>query len=396
MNNDIPSIHNKNKSIFQQKLFRPDSRVTKACDIHDALTQNNREQADCLGENFNRLLQSISEEFLENYQPTLSTPLDYYFNNYILWLYLTVERVEFIFDLLTSKDKNPKEDLSNNIFLEYYQDEFKIFILIKKWANFIKHPKKFLFCHYPNYVFNKPFEENTTIIDSEYIAKYFSDSKKSPVDLTNKKDVYVIIPNLTDLTEQFCETFLKFIALITENSIVANRLRKKTVIEDYYKQQVQEDKLNQERLLQLKHTDLPKEDSQTLIKSIQDTNEEVSKVKKQLEDIIKIPSFMGLASIASINNEMSAIVKLAASMSSPSQELLKSIESATKLQLGISETIKQFGSMAKLPVFEGFEFINNEMSAIAKLAANMTSSSQELLKSIESATKPQFGISKLP
>lgn len=392
MNNEILSIHNKNKLIFQEKLLRPDG-LTKACDIYDSLTQKNKEQVDCLGENFNRLIQSIYEEFLENYHPTANTSLDYYFNNYILWLYLVVERVDFIFDLLTYRDVNPDVDLKGNIFLEYYQDEFKVFNIIKKWANFIKHPKQFLFCHYPSYVFDKPTEENITIIDSKYIVKYFSGSKESPIDLTNKKDVYVIIPNLTDLTEQFCETFLKFIALITENSIVANRLRKKTVIEDYYRQQIQEDKSAEERLTQSKTTQQSKEENQLIIKSIQDTNEEVSKVIQRLDDIINIPSFKGLAAIASINNEMSASIKAAMTAISPSPELFKSIEAATKLQLGISETIKQFGDIARIPALTGLTIINTDMLNIAKLAEQMTLPSQELLKSVE---KLQIKIPKSP
>ena len=66
--------------------------------------------------------------------------VDYIFTNYILLLYLTVEKLHTVFKTI-------------GISYDFVEENWPVLIEIRKWANFIKHPKGFLFTHHPTYYF---------------------------------------------------------------------------------------------------------------------------------------------------------------------------------------------------------------------------------------------------
>jgi hypothetical protein len=121
----LETIHTKCHKIFRDKFFQnPDDfnndavkfyGPSSACRIYDKLTEDGAKQ-DCIGENFNQLIQRIEGNWFENYKPT--DDLDYYFFNYCLLLYLFVERVEIIFNVINSDGKS-------KLFNDFKHNNFK-------------------------------------------------------------------------------------------------------------------------------------------------------------------------------------------------------------------------------------------------------------------------------
>jgi hypothetical protein len=236
----LEEIHKACHKIFREGFFEvpedtSNDEVTwfgasKACKIYDKLTDGDDTKQDSIGENFNQLIQRIDNNWFEKYSPT--DDLDYYFFNYFLLLYLFVERVDIIFDIISDKGKA-------KLFNDFQQHNFKTLRIINKWANFIKHPKEFLFTHWPTYYMagksTIDFQIGDVKIDTDFIFKhYFSESKERPVILQNNKSVYVEIPNLETVTIEFCKEMNIFFDFICCNQIVADFLKKKSTIENFY------------------------------------------------------------------------------------------------------------------------------------------------------------------
>jgi hypothetical protein len=236
----LEEIHKACHKIFRKGFFETPEDISSdgfiwfgssnACKIYDKLTDGDDTKQDSIGENFNQLIQRLDNNWFEKYSPT--DDLDYYFFNYFLLLYLFVERVDIIFDIVSEKGKT-------KLFNDFQQHNFKTLRKINKWANFIKHPKEFLFTHWPNYYI----EGETTIdlkdgdvkIDTDFIFNhYFSESKERPVILQNNRSVYVEIPNLENITTEFCKEMNIFFDFICCNQVVADFLKKKSTIENFY------------------------------------------------------------------------------------------------------------------------------------------------------------------
>ena len=119
---------------------------------------------------------------------------------------------------------------------------FKTFALIKRWANFYKHPKSFMFVHHPYYTFeNHPdyneLKKKMIVVDSKFISKYYNgDSRNTELYsiLTNKKDVLVIFPNIEELTKLFCSEIIHFVDLLRTNSVYRYILSQKSTYENFY------------------------------------------------------------------------------------------------------------------------------------------------------------------
>ena len=205
--------------------------VSNACKVYDKLTEGGGRQ-DCIGENFNQLIHRLEEEWFSCYTPGQRNNLDYYFYNYFLLLYLFVERVDLIFQVI-----NP--DGKAKLFQDYHFHNFKTLRVINKWANFIKHPKEFMFTHWPKYYIqgtvNPDISETDVKIDTDFIfAHYMSDKKPAPVILENNQNVYVEIPNLKEITLKFCQEMNLFFDFICSNQVVADFLKKKSTVQYFF------------------------------------------------------------------------------------------------------------------------------------------------------------------
>lgn len=175
------------------------------------------------------MLLDIANEWFGRYSPSES--LEYYFCNYTLLMYLCVERVDQIFDVL---DKKRNAEIFRNL----QKENFPTLRKINKWANFFKHPKEFLFSHWPTFFLeHQPpvFAKDAVIVNYDFIKNhYYSERKKRPEILQRNRAVYVEVPDLPDLTLHFCQEMNAFFEFICGNSIVVEYLRNISTIEVPY------------------------------------------------------------------------------------------------------------------------------------------------------------------
>ena len=231
-----PKFHKTLGKIFEDELIRENGGPSILCDIYDKLIDGNEYAENCLGENFNQLIQCIRFDFFKNYKPSKETTTAFYFGTYNYWLYLIVERFEFIFEVLNPEGKNKH-------FRDFKTKEFKTFKKVKDWCIFFKHPREFTFAHWPTYIFETDLtkieqarENKETIIDYDYVEKNFTKNGTRLPCLENNPNVVVVLPDLVDLTKEYIDELIKFIDFICKNDFIASILKSKSTIDDYYKE----------------------------------------------------------------------------------------------------------------------------------------------------------------
>lgn len=218
--------------IFLQKTFEEDGTPV-SCKIHDAFGGLEANHHNCLGCNFADSSNLILR-YLENHEELIDTQQD--FTVYILLLYLLVERIEIVFDIIQLPET-------------YREKHFKVFQQIRKWANFIKHPKSFILTHHPEYDFEnsgmkydrKVFTET---INEQFITQFYKgytnrdEQKKQNKELYNRlrnqKNVLVLFPDIAKLTDKLCYSYNKFVDLILNNDVYVEILRDETTISTYF------------------------------------------------------------------------------------------------------------------------------------------------------------------
>jgi hypothetical protein len=158
--------------------------------------------------------------------------LEYASTIYYLLLYLQVEKFHTIFKFI-------------GITFEYVEQNWETLIQIRKWANFIKHPKGFLFTHHPTFIY----DDNSTItslkankqnqiIDYEIIKKFYTretdDAFKNTIkEVGNKKNIIVILPCPVRIMIEYSKINQEFCKKIGENPHFKEILKKHSTIEDY-------------------------------------------------------------------------------------------------------------------------------------------------------------------
>lgn len=188
------------------------------CKLHEVDYLNNHERghvciACTLDEgvcNVERFLSGIKNEKIEN-----DFDANYMFTTYFLLLYLTVEKLHTIFKFI-------------GITLDFVEKQWPVLIEIRKWANFIKHPKGFMFTHHPKFIFEDEFEnENasatkTQYIDYSFIKKFYSNEndekfKQNILQIANKENIAVLIPKPERIAKEFTKVCSDFCNKIKEN-----------------------------------------------------------------------------------------------------------------------------------------------------------------------------------
>ena len=218
-------LENSAFAIYEKEIYS--EGISIMCSIHESFKTESEVAHNCIGCNFadfTDLLRSALKQYSE-----VSYPLET-FSGSLWYAYLLVERFEQIFDIIQLPSP-------------YKQKHFQIFSKIKRWTNFLKHPKAFILVHHPQYFFESDVtiepkdKENTIIINQEFIDTYYSgDSQNAKLfsQLTNKKNVFVIFPNLNELITEFCVAQKRFIEIISKNQVFKEILDGKTTIKDYF------------------------------------------------------------------------------------------------------------------------------------------------------------------
>jgi hypothetical protein len=126
------------------------------------------------------------------------------------------------------------------ITMDYVEKNWPVLIEIRKWANFIKHPKGFLFTHHPKYIFENESisKSNNQIIDYEIVIKFYNresdDSfKKSIHEMGNKKNLIVLVPSPERIINEYVIVCREFCDKIKLNPHFKDVLKEHSTIIDY-------------------------------------------------------------------------------------------------------------------------------------------------------------------
>jgi hypothetical protein len=199
-----------------------------ACRIHDVYGEFQKSDHNCLGCNF----ADATNGALKQLERIAGDPgeLEHDMVDYIMRLYLFVERAFRVFDII---------DLP----AAYRRRHFDSLVTIKRWANFFKHPTWFILVHHPSHFVEgdpsfKP-DEYSAVIDSTFVRdNYGSDAKskcgKVKALLQNKNDIAVLFPDPEQITNGFCDCVEQFVNLPAANSVYAEILGDLGTFEDYF------------------------------------------------------------------------------------------------------------------------------------------------------------------
>jgi len=233
-----PETHKILLEIFENKLIRGWDDQTIFTEISETYLDNEEDGVNALADNFEYLIQLIREDFLTNYEPKETVRIEYYFGTYIYWLYLVTERVHTVLDFI-----NP--DGKFKIINDFKYKNFETLKEIKNWCIFLKHPKEFIFSHLNSYSMETDtdtlelYKDTSffTLIDKTYIEKNYTKNSKKLPGLENNQGVVIVLPELEDLTKRFCDELIIFKDFLIKNDIIADFLKDKTNIENYYNQE---------------------------------------------------------------------------------------------------------------------------------------------------------------
>lgn len=204
--------------IYEKEVFVGDTPIFSQ--LHE-LMEENEEDHNCIGCN-------LGEYAMLNYSTLLLldglVSIEQKMQLLIINLYLLVERIDTILDIIKLHEG-------------YRKENFKTLSKIRKWANFIKHPKAFILAHHPVYTI-EGFKDNKEIrigasitIDTSFIIKYYSNDEKNKElfkAIENKEGILVVFPNPADLIEKLCEELKLFNKLLRNNEIYREILKKRS------------------------------------------------------------------------------------------------------------------------------------------------------------------------
>ena len=186
----------------------------------------------CLACTLNDSVDKIHKFLNENQS---SDDLEYTFTLYILLLYLLVEKMHTIFKYV-------------GISYEYVEANWHVLIEIRKWANFIKHPKGFLFVHHPEYHFEDETIPNshsswkkinyTNFVEPLYKREDEAKFRHTIKEFANKSDLLVIIPCPERIAKELSIVCKEFCSKIKDNKHFQEILKADSVLEDYYAEEL--------------------------------------------------------------------------------------------------------------------------------------------------------------
>lgn len=163
--------------------------------------------------------------------------------DYLIKLYLVVERVYEVLEVVGLLREECPKDGRGKVNFRFATEGMSTLRDIKQWANFIKHPNAFLWCHEPTHhslsLGNYDEVPDVLIIDQKVVNKHYVKTESKQKELYKKitsdprPHVVVVYPDLVDLTRKFCKGVRDFVDTVT-SPMFAGFLKKRSTIEDYF------------------------------------------------------------------------------------------------------------------------------------------------------------------
>jgi hypothetical protein len=220
--------------LFRKMAFNEEYDYPIMCELHDVFSTSTGPRYDgvaadhnCLGCNFADAI-NLVDNFLSSH--SAQTSIQHSHTTTLILFYLLVERMDMLLNLIKLKDDIRKED-------------FKILMEVRKWANFIKHPKAFILAHHPVFTFENAAQnpalkkEAVVCVDFTFVQAYYSNDEKNDKlfnELTNKDEVLVIYPALPRVAQQLCEAMQNIIGLLRDNAVFRRILGQKSTFTGYW------------------------------------------------------------------------------------------------------------------------------------------------------------------
>jgi hypothetical protein len=222
----------KASEIFQKELCSGKSKDGHVqpllCRIHDVFRELNAQSHNCIGCNFAGTTTAI-QRVLNRIASSHDFDVEFDYSDYILSLYLFVERACMVFDILCLPES-------------YRHRHFGVFQKIRRWANFLKHPNYFILVHHP--VFQAGGTVDTSkaweqVVDTPFVVEHYghdaqSKSAKLKTAFLRKAKVLVLFPDVVPLTEHFCDAVKGFVSLIENNAVFREMLDDTATYENYF------------------------------------------------------------------------------------------------------------------------------------------------------------------
>jgi len=204
--------------IYEKEMFPDEHSIFK--ELH-SLMEDKKEDHNCIGCNLDEYtILTYSTLMLLGGYVTVQDQM----RMLLITMYLLVERIDTVLGII-------------NLHEDYRKKSFKTLNKIRKWANFIKHPKAFILAHHPfhsieGFDLNPELRENAnTVINTPFILKYYSNDEKNKElfkTIENKEGILVIFPNPVNLVKKFCEELKLFNRLLKNNEIYREILKEKS------------------------------------------------------------------------------------------------------------------------------------------------------------------------
>jgi len=230
----IPLVRSQFREAYQDfKALACPEEYPKVCGLHEIFETNDSMHHNCIGCN---MADSVTHVlmFLKTYNG--QERIQFSYMTFIIICYLLVERIDTIFDIIKLDE-------------EYRSENFKVLSTIRRWANFIKHPKAFVMTHHAEYTFvgspkNKALHEHASVVvDRPFVDKYYTGDKHDTElfkKIENKENILVVFPDIISLTNDLCMALDNTIALIKDNSVYRQSLNKRSTFLDYWSGPIQE------------------------------------------------------------------------------------------------------------------------------------------------------------
>ena len=163
-------------------------------------------------------------------QPDPKSHIHFSYTTYLMLCYLLVERIDTMFNIIQLNE-------------DYRTQHFKILLAIRRWANFIKHPKAFLLTHHAEYTYHGSpkngalTDKASVVIDRTFVDKYYSNDDKNNElykELENKENVLVVFPDVNHVTEELCAAINKSVDVVRDNAVYKEVLAKRSTFLDYW------------------------------------------------------------------------------------------------------------------------------------------------------------------
>lgn len=213
--------------IFDNLIYRAEDSIF--CSIHDLMRDSDFDH-NCIGCNLDESSAMISSTLnLANNYPSNKLKCEII----IIVLYLLVEKIDSVLNIIQIHDG-------------YRKENFKNLNRVRKWANFVKHPKAFMFSHHPIFSIegysgnSELLKASKVTINNSFLYKYYSNDLKNlelHKKLENKEDVLVIYPCPAKLVEGIANECNLFTTMLKNNEVYRQVLKSRSTFLGFWEEE---------------------------------------------------------------------------------------------------------------------------------------------------------------